>query len=134
MRRAVGGRLRFFPRHFTEGVTSSLEPRTQPESVTRRNFRERPLSLEIGEHLHLHLGHLGATERRSYAAAIHTGVAVNRVRRAAFALQLNDPRIEQLIDRCPGSGVLAHGHFDDQRRPALRASRSVPRNVRLTRR
>jgi tetratricopeptide (TPR) repeat protein len=35
MRRAIGGRLRFFPHHFTEGVTSSLEPRTQPSRYTQ---------------------------------------------------------------------------------------------------
>jgi hypothetical protein len=29
------GRLRFFPRHFTEGVTSSLVPRAQPRRYTQ---------------------------------------------------------------------------------------------------
>ena len=70
--------------------------------------------VQIGEHLHRHLRHLLGAERRLDVAAINLLVAIDGVRRATLALQLDDPIGEQIVDRDTRTGVSTSADLDDQ--------------------
>ena len=76
-------------------------------------------AVQIGQRLRRHLGDLHLAERRLNVPCVHPLVAVDRVRRAALACELDDPFDKEVVECGASAGVPTLARPDKERCPCL---------------